>query len=104
MSSEAEEITVQLMGKTFCMRANKEKQAALQTAIVYLNEQMRLIKGNSSVIGFERVLTLTAINLVDEMLNGGDGSKHQLIDLTERLNKLNAKVSSALEGLKEEAS
>jgi len=97
MKSETTNITVQLLGKEYKISCPKSKESDLLTAARQLQERMRSIRNGGRTIGAERIATMAALNIMDELLQSRAELRAMEAKSQEQLDQLIGRVDSALE-------
>ena len=87
-------VTVTILDRDYQVSCNPEERESLLSSARYLNDRMREIKANGSVIGLERIAVMAALNITHELLQEGSekGANNA------QLKKLSDKISRALGG------
>lgn len=87
-----ETFSVHILGKDYQVACPPEERDALLKAATELDRRMRDIRQSGSVIGVERIAVMAALNLANEVLQGGGASSKNdqklLKDLHERLDQV----------------
>ena len=73
-----------------------ENLARLIEAAAYLDGKMREIRGQSKLVGLERIAVMAALNIAHESLQARTELKQVGVDVGEELRKMNAKLEAAL--------
>ena len=87
-----ETVTVHILGRDYQIACKVDERENLLKASRELDQRMRDIRTNSSVVGIDRIAVIAALNLTDELLKLRDQSKHDdddrlLAELHNRLDK-----------------
>lgn len=108
--SESKTVRVSILDKDYQVNCHPSEVAALQKSASYLDQKMREMKENSSVIGLDRLAVMAALNLTNELLAESekatelDSAQSQLASQLESqksdIASLNDKLDSALTRLK----
>lgn len=96
MSSEAENISVNILGREYQISCPASEEEALRKSARYLDKQMGAIKSRGSTLGYEKIAVMTALNLSHELLQKSQTAKESQIDSQHDLKQLEAKIDSAL--------
>ena len=88
-----ETVTVHILGRDYQIACKVDERENLLKASRELDQRMRDIRTNSSVVGIDRIAVIAALNLTDELLKLRDQSKHDdddrlLAELHDRLDKV----------------
>ncbi len=94
MSGSNSTVTVNILDRDYQVACSPEERDALLNSARYLNDKMREIKANGSVIGVERIAVMAALNMAHELLQ--EGSERGANDA--QLQRLTEKISRALGG------
>ncbi len=88
-------IDINILGRAYKVACPREEETALVSAADYLDEKMHEIRGNSKVIGTERIAIMAGLNLAHDLLTQGGGG---LVEETRnRINACNTLLDSVLE-------
>ena len=94
--SEANSISVKIMGQEYKVKCPPEKIAELQESAVHIDKIMQEIRDNSNVIGLDRVAVIAALNVTHEMLILKKQKNAYIELLSKRIQDLQQKIESAL--------
>lgn len=91
MSTET--IVVKLLEKEYQVTCPPGQQEALAKSAQYLDRKMREIRSSGKVIGIERIAVMAALNISNELIQGGNesdaaeapGSSKQIKNLNDKL-------------------
>ena len=97
MSSEAESISVNILGREYQISCPASEEEALRKSARYLDKQMGAIKSRGSTLGYEKIAVMTALNLSHELLQKSQLATESNIDSQQELKQLEAKIDSALQ-------
>lgn len=67
MSSLPNQVSVQLLGKSFTIRCPEDKKLALQEAAKQLNTHLQSLRLNSRAGEFEQLLVIAALNMTYDL-------------------------------------
>ena len=94
-------VTIHILGKEYQIACKPEEEQWLVNAAQHLDSQMRKIRETGKVIGLERIAVMAALNLSHDLLK----IQHETADFSsgsqERLARVNHKLDSALQRLKQ---
>ena len=91
--NDTNNITIQLLEKTWEVRCPEDKKHELQKCARYLDSKMREIIGSGKLMGNEQVIVMAAINVIYDLLQQ-QGQKDLYIDsLSSRVRELQNKIS-----------
>jgi cell division protein ZapA len=68
MSSPAEPVRVNILGKEYQISCPPEERADLYASANLLDQRMRTVRDAGRVVGVERIAVMVALNLAHEML------------------------------------
>lgn len=94
-------VLIHIMGKEYAIACPPEEEKKLLDAAQYLDGQMRKIRESGKVIGMERIAVMAALNLSHELLQNQSAATVSSSVQGESLNRLNHKLDSALQRLKQ---
>ena len=92
-------ISVKILDKEYQVKCLAGEVDALRKSASYLDEQMRAMRSNSSVIGLERIAVMASLNIANEMLKQADETTHVVESNDARLKQLAAKLDQAISRL-----
>ena len=87
-------VTVTILDRDYQVSCSAEERESLLHSARYLNDRMREIKANGSVIGLERIAVMAALNITHELLQEGSEKGANSV----QLKRLSDKISRALGG------
>ena len=88
-------IDINILGRAYKVACTREEEPALVSAADFLDEKMHAIRGNSTVIGTERIAIMAGLNLAHDLLTHGGGGLVE--EARVRLAECNALLDSVLE-------
>jgi cell division protein ZapA len=94
--SDQELVTVKILDKDYRVTCDKDGREDLQRAARYLDDQMREIRSNSSVIGIERIAIMAALNIAHDYLQQDCASSGRHKEMGNRLRTIQQKIEIAL--------
>lgn len=87
---------VRILEKEFLVSCGKAQEQALREAALYLDKQMREIRGTGRVVGIERIAVMAALNIANELLTL-KSTQHEPTEIfSERLRVLQEKIDGVL--------
>ncbi len=93
----AEPVKVHILDREFLVACPDDERAGLMQSADLLDQRMREIRANNKVMGVDRIAITAALNLTHELLQ-----TQQQAEVSEavgdRLERLNERLSSCLEG------
>lgn len=102
MSTEtARSVTIHILGKEYQIACPPEEKQNLAEAAEHLDNQMRQIRETGKVIGLERIAVMAALNLSHELLKIKSEKTQTSTGSREQLLRVNHKLDSALQRLKQ---
>ncbi len=99
--SQANSVTVTILGKEYQVACPEEQQAALITSARYLDQQMRSIRDTGKVVGGERIAVMAALNISYELLQANSADAAQQGAAEQEVAQLNRKLDEALHDLRQ---
>lgn len=94
-------VVIQLLGNDYQIACPPEEEKALRASAEHLDKQMRQIREKGKIIGLERIAVMAALNLSHELLQSQNNSQHHQADNSEAVQRLNSKLDTALNRLKQ---
>lgn len=91
-----ETVHVSILDRDYAVACSAEDRARLIEAAAYLDGKMREIRGQSKLVGLERIAVMAALNIAHESLQARTELKQVGVDVGEELRKMNAKLEAAL--------
>ncbi|MBK8067060.1 MAG: cell division protein ZapA [Rhodanobacteraceae bacterium] len=91
-----ETVHVSILDRDYAVACSPEDRARLIEAAAYLDGKMREIRGQSKLVGLERIAVMAALNIAHESLQARTELKQVGVDVGEELRKMNAKLEAAL--------
>lgn len=88
-------IDINILGRAYKVACTREEEPALVAAANFLDEKMHAIRGNSKVIGAERIAIMAGLNLAHDLLTHGGGGLVEKARV--RLTQCNTLLDSVLE-------
>ena len=97
--SDSKTVNVSILDKDYQVNCAADEVAALQKSALYLDQKMREMKDNSSVVGLDRLAVMAALNIANDLLAQSDEA-NKLAAQQHGIESLSDKVESALDRLK----
>ena len=91
-------VTIRLLDKDYQVNCPPDEREALMQSALMLDQRMREIRKSGNVIGVERIAVMAALNLSHDLLNIEARTDLDAVS-GDRLQQLNAKLGTALQGL-----
>ena len=102
MTSEiSNSVSIHILGKEYQIACPEDEQQGLIDAAQHLDNQMRDIRENGKVIGLERIAVMAALNLSHELLSTKTETTQISSGTEEQVTRVNHKLDSALQRLKQ---
>ena len=96
--SKIEPLTITIMGKEYRVACPEEEKDNLLASANLLNEKLREIKQQGSVIGTERIAIMAALNMSHEILhNEALVAEHD--DLNQRIDALAERINDSMRNI-----
>lgn len=94
-------VAIHLLGNEYQIACPPDEEQALRASAEQLDKQMREIRDKSQIIGLERVAVMAALNLSHELLQVKESKQAAESGSSEVLQRMNGKLDSALNSLKQ---
>ena len=101
MSSSATPITVQILDKEYRIACPEGEEDSLRASATLLNKRIDEVRDTGKVIGPDRIVAMTALNLVHELLNERDENEKQTIHFTSKVRNLHERIETAIQSAKQ---
>ena len=96
--SKTEPLTITIMGKEYRVACPEEEKDNLLASANLLNEKLREIKHQGSVIGTERIAIMVALNMSHEILHNETlTAEHD--DLNQRIDALSERINDSMRNI-----
>lgn len=95
MSNDITHASIEILGKVYQIKCPLEEVQALQRAAKYLEERMRIMR-DTGVLSADRVLLITALNVVNQLLTLEKQNHNDVELIHQRLQSLHLKVDHVL--------
>ena len=96
--SKIEPLTITIMGKEYRVACPEEEKDNLLASANLLNEKLREIKLQGSVIGTERIAIMAALNMSHEILHN-DALTAEHDDLNQRIDALSERINDSMQNI-----
>lgn len=96
MSQPAISMNVTILDREYAVSCQPDERQRLVEAAAYLDAKMREIRGNSKLVGLERIAVMAALNISHESLQARSELRQVGVDVAEELRKMNAKLEAAM--------
>lgn len=98
MSEEQKPVTVNILEKEYTVACTDDERDSLYTSVEFLNEKMKEVRSNGKVVGSERIVVMSALNIVHEYLEYKNGNHGVSGNVQDTLKRVQDKISDALDG------
>jgi cell division protein ZapA len=92
----AEPVSVQILGKEYLIACPPAEREDLQKAATLLGARLKEIRDSSKVIGTDRLLIMTALNMANELAKLQARDEHRGTELGVRVKQMRERVERAL--------
>lgn len=96
----AKTVTVSILDKDYQVSCQPDEVMALQDSARYLDQKMREVKDNASILGLDRIAVMAALNIANEYLSEATKGESVVEAQHRDLEQLAGKVDHALNRLK----
>ena len=96
----AKTVTVSILDKDYQVSCQPDEVTALQDSARYLDQKMREVKDNASILGLDRIAVMAALNIANEYLSEATKGESVVEAQHRDLEQLAGKVDNALNRLK----
>lgn len=96
--SKSEPLTITIMDKEYRIACPEEEKENLQASADLLNENLKEIKQQGSVIGTERIAIMAALNLSHEILHNKSLIEDHS-DLNKRIDELSDRITDTMSNI-----
>jgi len=96
MSTRSRQVTLHILDKDYVVACPESEREDLMACADYLSHKMQEIRERGKVVGTERLLVMTALNIIHELLHKNeknDYNKISDIDIERLKNKINNALS-----------
>ncbi len=93
--SKNEPLTIMIMGKEYRVACPQEERDNLKASADLLNEKLKEIKQQGSVIGSERIAIMAALNMSHEILHN-QSLTNEHSSLNQRIDELSERITSSM--------
>ncbi|MBK5936374.1 MAG: cell division protein ZapA [Halorhodospira halophila] len=92
-----EAVKVRILDQDFTVACPEDAKNELLQSADYVDRKMREIRKSGNVVGTDRVAVVAALNIAYELLSV-QAENEQLADVRQRLARLDARISEAVDG------
>ena len=96
MSEEQKPVTVNILDKEYTVACTGEERESLHASVEFLNEKIKEVRSSGKVAGSERVVVMTALNIVHELLEARSNLGVSE-DVQDTIQRVQDKISDVLE-------
>ena len=96
MNGDIVSVSVQILEKDYMVSCPSEEQEALVESAAYLDRKMKEVRDGGKVLGTERTAVMTALNIVNEMLQLKREQEDQSQTLVQDVRRLEDKIVAFL--------
>ena len=89
-------LEVKIMGKAYHFACPQDERDELTESALYLDQKMREIRENGSVLGADKIAVMAALNLAHELSQVRNSTQLQSEDQQNQLNRIRDKIDLAL--------
>lgn len=91
-----EQLTVMLLGREYRLACRPEEKGELMHCARYVEKKMNAIQAEGKVIGQDRIATLVALQLAQELMSIRNADGVPLTEVKRRLSELNTMADNIL--------
>ncbi|NKC00365.1 MAG: cell division protein ZapA [Pseudomonadales bacterium] len=96
MSDTPQTVSVHILDKEYQVACPADEVDSLTQAAKYLDKRMSEVRNSGKVVGLDRIAVMVALNITHEFLSGVSQHTESQSNLSQRLDRLNERVGSAL--------
>lgn len=96
MSINDDNISVEILGKSYKVKCPIERVSELRNAAAYVDKEMRQIRDSGKVIGIERIAIITALNIAYKLLNSEVHENKEIDNMSKRIIDMQRRIEQAL--------
>ena len=101
MSTSPTPITVQILDKEYRIACPEGEEDSLRASAKLLNKRINEVRDTGKVIGPDRIVAMTALNLVHELLSERDEHEKQSTQFTSKVRNLHERIETAIHSAKQ---
>lgn len=98
MSEAHNTVSLTIMGKLYKVKCPQDKIAELRESAQYLESKMRELGNNGKVQSIDRLIVITALNVVYELLGQKKQAGVYMDVMNQKIRHLQGKIENALAG------
>lgn len=103
MSEVHNTVSLSILGKLYKVKCPQDKIAELRESAQYLEGKMRELSSASKVQSMDRLIVITALNVVHELLGQKKQAGTYMDVMSQQIRGLQHKIENALAGTREES-
>lgn len=96
MAINDDNVSVEILGKSYKVKCPIERVPELRNAAVYVDKEMRHIRDSGKVIGIERIAIITALNTAYKLLNSEHQENKDIDGMSKRITDMQRRIEEAL--------
>ncbi len=89
-------VRVSILDKEYLISCPEEEREQLHSVVEFVNEKLLEVKNSGKVIGTERVVVMTALNIANELLVYKQQNEHYTESVGSLVQRLQAKIDDVL--------
>ena len=93
MSKDATETAVEVLGRTYHVKCQRNEISALSQAAKQLEDRLRLVRESNHAIDSSRIVMITALNIMHELMAVTQEKNHYSQQVMQKLQYLDNKIS-----------
>ncbi len=94
--TQARPVRVSILDKEYLISCPEDEREQLYSVVEFVNEKLLEVKNSGKVIGTERVVIMTALNIANELLVYKQQNKHYTESVGSLVQRLQAKIDDVL--------
>lgn len=94
-------IPVTLIGKTFSIKCTINQVQALEESVQFLQQRLSAMRDPNTDANLERLLVITALNLVNEILHTDEEASPNIVAINQRISSLAHKIELQLTSMED---
>jgi len=100
MPVDAQTETVSILERDYQVNCKPDEISALKKSAAYVDDKMRDIKANASVLGLDRIAVMAALNIANDYLGQSQSDANVINHQADKIQSLTDKLDLALKRLK----
>ncbi len=102
MSEAHNTVSLSIMGKLYKVKCPQDKIAELRESAQYLESKMRELSHNGKIQGIDRLIVITALNVVHELLGQKKQAGTYMDVMSQQIRALQGKIDNVLMSTQED--